>query len=99
MASVQALAILHRYRQITILQEVAYCTLYLHDETTDVGEVCLPPHILQPLLGSAIPLRQVVSYCTNELMRLQRELENFFGPTRVAECLTQPSGMAEVQFW
>ena len=26
-------------------------------------------------------------------------LRIFFGPTRVAECLTQPSGMAEVQFW
>ena len=78
MASVQALAILHRYRQIAILQQVAYCTLYLHDETTDVGEVCLPPHVLQPLLASAIPLRQVVSYCTNELLRLQRELENLF---------------------
>ena len=75
MATIPALALLHRYRQIAVLQQCSYCALYLHDEMTDIGESCLPPYLLPPLLGSAVPLRHVITYCTQELSRIQHELE------------------------
>ena len=75
MATIPALALLHRYRQIAVLQQCSYCALYLHDEMTDLGERCLPPQMLPPLLGSAVPLRHVITFCTQELSRIQHELE------------------------